>query len=111
MDHPTLLPLDRAVAERDAGMARAEANAPDGWNDEAYDFVVRYLERHTELHVDDLWNVGLPTPPNPRALGPVLQRAARSGLMVKTGEYRPSVRSHLSPKPVWESLICPRPVR
>jgi len=97
--------FERAVHDRDEGMARAEAHAPDGWNDAAFEFVRAYLETHDDLFVDDLWEAGLAEPPSPRALGPVLQRAARAGLMARTGEYRPSARSHLSPKPVWRSLV------
>ncbi len=56
--------------------------------------------------VDDFWREArLDSPPEARALGPVILRAARLRLMEKTGEFRQSVASNLSPKPVWRSLI------
>lgn len=102
LDEPAIA---RATAERDAAMAQVEGNAPPEWVDEALDFVRHYLEQHDELFVDDLWTAGLPRPPQPRALGPVIKRAAANGWMTKSGEHRPSVSSHMIPKPVWRSLI------
>lgn len=53
-----------------------------------------------------MWTVGgLTGTREDRALGPVFQRAARKGWIVKTDRVRPSVRSHLSGKPVWRSLL------
>lgn len=94
-----------AAIGRDEGIARAMDAAGDRWADEAYDFVTTYLEAHAELFVDDLWDAGLPVPANRKALGGVIQRAKRSGLMTESGQFRPSVSSHLLPKPVWTSLI------
>lgn len=94
----------QSIAERDLGMDRAEL-AAGPWNDEAFAFVRTYLEAHAELFCDDLWAAGLSEPPNAKALGPVILRAAREGLMEKSGNYRPSVSSHGIPKPVWRSLI------
>lgn len=99
------LTLDDARAQRDEGIERVERRAPASWLDYAFEFVTAYLVEHETLFVDDLWTAGLAEPPSMRALGPIMQRAARDGLMVKTGQWRPSVRSNLSEKPVWRSLI------
>lgn len=75
------------------------------WNDYAYSFLVDYLRRNREMTSDALWPAGLQAPREPRALGPVILRCAKAGLMERTGAYRPSVRSHLTPRIVWRSLI------
>jgi hypothetical protein len=67
---------------------------------------VRYLIEHDEFFVDDFWSdSGLDEPCEARALGPLVLRAAREGLMEQKGEFRKSVASNLSPKPVWQSLV------
>lgn len=104
---PTL--WEGAQLQRDFALASAEEHAPIGWNDTAYQFLEGFLREHAEMHVDELWDAGLPAPPEQRAIGAVIQRAARAGLMRRSGRTRPSVRSHLAHKPVWESLIYAGP--
>jgi hypothetical protein len=58
-----------------------------------------------QLFVDDLWDAGLKVPKSSRALGPRIMSAAKKGWMERSGMYRKSVRSNLSEKPVWNSLI------
>lgn len=98
-------PFDRARRERDEGIARADDHAEPEWRDLAWAFLTAYLERHPTMFADDLWTAGLPKTGNNRALGPLIMRAAKLGLIVKTGDYRPSVSSHLNAKPVWRSLV------
>ncbi len=97
--------LFAAAAARDDGMVRVDAHALPEWKHDAWAFIVDYLRSHPELFVDDLWEAGLPHTREDRALGPLFNRAARRGLMVKTGRYRASVRSNLTEKPIWRSLI------
>lgn len=100
------MPLEsRARVERDSAMAAVEEHAPDEWKTEAWGFLSEYLRTHQFMHVDELWDAGLPVPPELRALGALFNRAVRAGYMAKTDRYRPSVRSHLSPKVVWRSLL------
>jgi hypothetical protein len=101
----TQLTLDEAAARRADGMQRADAHASCDWKDEAYEALRAYLETHPTFFCDDLWSTGLSRPAESRALGPVIARAARERLMVRSGEHRASVASHLSPKPVWRSLV------
>jgi hypothetical protein len=97
--------LDMFEQERDAALAAVAANTDAGWA--AWRVLVRYLQTHREFFVDDFWtDTGLDQPREARALGPLVLRASRENLMVKSGRSRPSVRSHLSEKPVWLSLIC-----
>jgi hypothetical protein len=101
-DQPT---LDQARAELADALGNVERGAGDEWNAYAYGFVLDYLRSHAELVSDDLWRAGLMPPREPRALGPVLLRAARAGLMHRTAGYRPSRRAHLRPCVVWRSAI------
>ena len=100
---PTL--FDTAMSAKAVGIAQSEDTSGPDWAEYADGFIDQYLTRHPYLFVDDLWDAGLLSPSSPRALGARMQAAARRGSMVKTKEYRPSVRSNLSPKPVWRSLI------
>lgn len=94
-----------AAAGRVDGMAAADAHAPTGWSKAAFQFVSSYSEMHEFFHVDEFWTwataYGLSTPPNQKAIGPVIARAARKGVLEHTNVSAQSVRSHLSPKPVW----------
>lgn len=97
--------FDEARSGREVGMLRSERRAGEEWKDYADEFIFVYLTMRRELFCDDLWEAGLEIPAQPKALGPRLVAAAREGWMVKSGQYRPSVRSHLQVKPVWSSLI------
>ena len=103
-DRVDQLTLD-AMTGREEGMTRVDAATADTWKTEADDFIYRYLLTHRELFCDDLWAAGLPEPPSPRALGPRMLKASKAGWMRKTDRVRPSVRSHMTGKPVWLSLI------
>lgn len=97
---------EQAREQRDEGIRRVEAGAEVEWKDTAWNILIGYLRVHPDFFVDDLWKrTNLPWPQEARAIGPIILRAARSGYIVKTGEYRPSVRSNMSIKPVWKSLI------
>lgn len=98
----------RAPNETVAALTAVETHADPDWMDTAWAALVTYLETHRSLFVDDLWDTGLPEPRESRALGPLILRAARDGLMAKSGEFRKSVRSHMTEKPVWTSLIYGR---
>ncbi len=94
-----------AAAARDAGMAQVDQGTPEWWKTYADQFIEWYCRTHRTVFVDDLWDAGLQKPPSPRALGPRMQAASRAGWIRKSGEYRPSVRSNMTVKPVWDSLI------
>ena len=57
---------------------------------------------------DDVWLLllgkGVAMPPEARALGAIMQAAARGGYIRKTGDYRESERAvcHRNPKAVWQ---------
>jgi hypothetical protein len=98
--------FDDARAARDAAVTAVDAHAEPEWKELALEAVRRTCEALPEFICDDIWEVGqLPSAREDRALGAVMRRAAREGLCVRTDRTRPSVRSHLSPKPVWRSLL------
>lgn len=101
-----LPPATVAAQARDAAIARVSANAENAWRTEALNAVRRTCVRLGEFISDDVWETGqLVSTVEDRALGPILQRAARNGWCVKSDRVRPSVRSHMSGKPIWLSLI------
>jgi hypothetical protein len=105
-DQPTLFDLSEAVAAGERAMDDVAANTDAAWALDAWETLVWYLEEHKEFFVDDFWrDSGLEEPREARALGPIVQRAARQKLIVGTGRSRPSVRSHGSGKPIWLSNI------
>lgn len=102
--------IARAREERDAALAQVAGNAGDDWNTYAWEFLIDYLIHNETLFTDDLWAIGdgpgLRQPPTTmRALGPLVQRAARRGHIVKTGQYRPRTFGHLAEGPVWKSML------
>lgn len=90
-----------AIKNRDAGMAAADKNADEAWKLTALGMVVAVSDRLDDFTTDDLWDAGLAKPREPRALGPVMTRAAKLGLIRKTGEYRKSRYRNAAPLPVW----------
>lgn len=88
------LSLTDALAAREAGIATAGAHAAPAWRIAAEE-AVRWCSAHlTTFTTDDvivrLDALGAPRTHNLAALGPVMQGAARTGLIAKTGELRPT---------------------
>lgn len=101
--------LDLFAAARDSrneALQRVDEAAEPEWKDVAYEAIQATALRLPEFISDDVWEIGqLDSTREDRALGPVFLRARRDGICIKTDRVRPSVRSHLSGKPVWRSLI------
>lgn len=103
-DQPTL--FEQAAAARDAALAQVDEHADPDWKTLALEAVRQTALARAEFISDDVWALNQLEPPHEaRALGPVFRRAATLGYCQKTDRVRPSVRSHLSGKPVWRSLI------
>lgn len=77
------------------------------WAERAYDTVISVAETHQEFTPDDIWKTGLPKPVEARALGGVMARAKREGIIEKTGRVQPTtqVESHGADITIWKSLI------
>jgi uracil-DNA glycosylase len=98
-----------AARRRDQALAQVADAADPEWVTEAWNALVEYLYTHETWFVDDFWSeTRLRRPKESRALGPVVLRAARQGLMRKSGQFRKSSASNLTEKPVWQSLIYRR---
>jgi len=98
-----------ARVEGEAGLAKAEDHSGSEWVDYAYEFLCGYCRRHREVFPPDLWEAGLEVPSSPRAMGAVMQRGIREGIIrpiiwrgmicCKTNPYR-----HNATTPVYESI-------
>lgn len=95
-----------AAAARDEALFNVENAAESDWIELAYQALLLTARTLRWFICDDVWDIGgLPPTRENRALGAVFKRAKRDGVIVMTGDSRPSVRSHLTGKPVWLSLI------
>ncbi len=99
--------MPAALAARDAALRRVDEHADPEWKDRALAAVRRTCEQMQDWISDDIWEVGgLGSTHEDRALGPIVRKASRLGWCRRVdGASRPSVRSHGSSKPVWESLL------
>lgn len=94
--------------DKEAAIAKAWEGAPEEWRHLAVEAIREVALNHAELTSDDVWATGLPSPPEPRAMGPALRVAAKEGYIKPLPRYRESGRRvcHNRPVRVWESLIC-----
>ena len=78
-----------------------------GWTGEAERAVLRVASRRRSFTTDEVWATGMVPPPEPRALGNVLKRAAALGLIARTDRFVPTKRKsrHGAPVAVWRSQI------
>ncbi len=100
------MPLGFVVGETRDAIRRVEENASDDWKEKALAAVELTCHKMQTFISDDIWAVsGLESTREDRALGPIMLQASRLKWCKKTDRVRPSRRSHLSGKPVWESLL------
>ena len=94
-----------AKAERDEAMAAVDDAADDDWKIEADAAIATFAKFRIPFIGDDIWELldrrGVARPREMRALGPRIQAAVKRGVIERTGATRPSIRSHLSDKPVF----------
>lgn len=100
---------------RRIGMALAAqaADAVDAaWKERMMDAILACAQAKPDFICDDVWEWAKPEdrPPTwkkPKALGNVMIRAAKSGIIHKTDRSKTSENAarHRSPVPVWESLV------
>jgi alkylhydroperoxidase family enzyme len=92
---------DAAFASRDAALDRV--TAPVAWTERALAAVAVCAQRYPAgFTTDEVWDL-VGSPPEPRAMGAVMQAAARGGVILATTQYRPSTRTecHARPVRVW----------
>jgi len=98
--------LDGQHAKREA-IARVSSNTEPAFRSAAMDALRRLVRTMPELTADDLWDAleasGAPVPHEPRALGAIMQSAAKLGLIRATDRWVESRRAqnHARPVRVW----------
>jgi len=103
----------KGEAAKEEAITRVEANASRRWLDAAY----RALQRCSEapwsdegVSSDDVWMrlraLEMPEPHDPRAMGPVMRRAVREGLLRPTSTFRPSAMPQNHRRPVRVYEVC-----
>lgn len=100
--------LDAAVADakKQQALEQVYANAPDLWKKEAASAVIAVAYALPEFTSDDVWKI-LWKPPESRALGPIIRKAAIDGYVEKTERRRATsqVSRHYTDVTIWKSLI------
>lgn len=99
----TQLDPQAATEARDEALERVEAAADEAWKQKAYDTVLSLKVQKAEFICDDIWATGLEKPREARALGPVMLRLARKGIIQKTGRSvkTAQVTQHATDVAVW----------
>lgn len=102
--------FSQARRERDEAIERVDEHADDEWKEVALDCVRQLCRQHALFTSDEVLEL-LETKPvtthDTRALGPVMLKAVRDGLIEKSGRLLPSRRRHMAPIFEWRSLIHP----
>jgi hypothetical protein len=107
-----LFDLDAAREARDEAIERVDEHADPAWKEAAYAVVCAIAAEVPEFTTDRVWYAlerqRIPAPREPRALGPVMQRARRAGLIVNTRRMQQSrsVVNHGRLVAVWKSEVC-----
>lgn len=95
-----------AEEQRDVKMGQAEAAASAEWKDAARAAIWWLACNRREFTTDDVWDLlqerGVPEPREPRALGPLVFKALRSGAIRDTGRMGRSQRRHATKITVYE---------
>ena len=85
---------------------RSGRNADPEWMDQAINAIKEVAKTHEEFTADDIWEFGLPTTRNNKALGAAFKAVARAGEISKTNTVRNSrlrKRNHGRTMAVWKS--------
>lgn len=106
--HPEWDDDERAAgdAARDEGISNAARGTPPGWRMMADAAVLYVAKRRPEFTTDAVWYVldswDVPVPPEPRAMGPVMQAAEAAGWCeVITGKVHRTIRRSRHRAPIW----------
>lgn len=103
--------VQKARDNKRNSLQQVEQNAEQEWLDCAYQAVMVIAKRRPEFTADPVWRLleywQVPPPHEPRALGPVMIRAVKRGLCVKTDRVTPSVLPQRNRRPItiYRSLV------
>lgn len=112
---PTLFDELTAMQARDEAIARADDHAEPAWKKAAAMAIRSMAVERDEITTDDVWEwlyeMAIEAPHEPRALGSMMLRASRDGLISTTDRVRQSRRPecHARPVRVWRSLVVEGP--
>lgn len=118
MSEPVQLSIQHEIARHAAqdGMDRALSGAESvvpKWGETAYQFLVEYARRHQRFAgwmcvKSAALDPNFPQPPNEKAWGGPIQKAARRGVIRRVGTTEDPHR-HANPVPLWESTVYGNP--
>ncbi len=92
----------------DDQLQRVELNTDSLWYASAMDALETVAERMFVFTTDDVWaEMNNHSPREPRAMGAIMAKAKRLGLIEATSMYQPTKREASNHRPirVWKSLI------
>ena len=101
--------FENAKAERDLAINRVDRGCDPSWIERAVIAVIDTANELGRFTVDDvqerLDRDGVTKPREGRAMGAVMTRCRRNGLILPTGTYQPSRQAHChaNPRQVWIS--------
>lgn len=98
-----------AIEARDEAMARVESHAQP-WRTFADQALRTVAHRQRLLHSEAVWDelarMGIPRPPEPRAIGVVMRAGIRAGLIRPDGWMTSTdPKSHADPMRIYRSLV------
>lgn len=103
------IPIPSGETLRDKGIEKSIYTANkiyDQWSNQAFDFLLRYIQTVKEFMTEDmrLASIGtVPAPPSLRAWGGIIMRAAKAGLIKKTGfKTVKNKKAHCANAGVWK---------
>jgi len=108
MVQETMFDANLGAILRDDGIRRADEHADRDWKQAAYEAVVELAHRRQVFTTDSVHElIGDVSTHEKRAMGAIMRRAARDGLIEATDSYAPSDRpeAHRNPKRLWRSLV------
>ncbi len=82
--------LRQAMANRDAGIDQVDRGASEEWKAKALSVVRELCFQKETFTADDVWEYGLASPREARALGAVMRRAKKLGYCEPTTEFTSS---------------------
>jgi hypothetical protein len=97
-------------------MLAVKAAAPQKWKEAIHDLIYELARGGLEFTADDVWNraqfKNMEMPPEPRALGAMMQDFRNRGLIKPLEKWQQSTRKvcHKRPLRVWVGNICAKPV-
>ena len=96
---------------KEEGMDNVEGGSSIIWGKFADEAVYQAALHNRHFIVDKVWEYmspGAPSTNDNRAMGPVMSRAAKKGLITATNRLEPGrqIKSHGNPRRLWQSLIC-----